>query len=176
MAEQAEEALGTREVTGRALRKALGQFVSGVTVVTAEHEDDVHGMTANAFTSVSLDPPLVVVCIATSAKMDRRIQDCGHYGVSILCKAQEKLSMHFAGAGGDPEEVEFVYREGVPLVGGALVHLACRVVDSHPAGDHTLHVGQVEGLWHEHGDPLVFYTGSFRALELVGDQSWGLGF
>ncbi|HZZ51984.1 MAG TPA: flavin reductase family protein [Pseudonocardia sp.] len=156
------------------MRKALGRFASGVTVVTTGSGDDVHGMTANAFTSVSLDPPLVLVSIATKAKMDARIADCGRYGVSILCREQEPVSLHFAGGKPCPDQVRFVERGGVPLLDGALVHLACSVYDSHPAGDHTLHVGYVDELWSQHGDPLVFFTGTFRALEIVReDAPWG---
>jgi len=165
-------------VTPKALRRALGRFVSGVTVVTTatpgEDGGDVHGMTANAFTSVSLDPPLVLVSIATKATMDARIAANGRYGVSILRREQEPVSLHFAGGKPCPDEVRFVERGGVPLLDGALVHLACSVYDSHPAGDHTLHVGHVEELWSCHGDPLVFFTGDFRALEIVRDDApWG---
>lgn len=136
--------------------------------------DEVHGMTANAFTSVSLDPPLVLVSIATTARMDQLIRETGHYGVSILCRSQEPISMHFAGGKQCPDEVRFIERAGVPLLDGALVHLACSVHDSHPAGDHTLHIGHVDHLWSEHGDPLVFFTGTFRALEIVReDAPWG---
>jgi flavin reductase (DIM6/NTAB) family NADH-FMN oxidoreductase RutF len=159
------------DVNGIALRKALGRFVSGVTVVTSAVGDEVHGMTANAFTSVSLDPPLVLVSIGTSAKMDQRIREGGRYGVSILRREQEPLSLHFAGASLCSDDVRFVWHDGVPVLDGALVHLACTVVDSHPAGDHTLHVGRVDGLWYDNGHPLVFYTGAFRSLELVYDHS-----
>lgn len=131
-------------------------------------------MTANAFTSVSLDPPLVLVSIANRARMNKRIRETGRYGVSILAGDQEPLSLHFAGAAHQPDLVRFVWRKEVPLLEGALVHLACTVVDSHPAGDHTLHVGRVEQLWYDDGHPLVFYTGSFRSLELQGrDDPWG---
>lgn len=162
-------------VDPKKLRKALGTFVSGVTIVTTAVGDDVFGMTANAFTSVSLDPPLVLVSVATSAKMDQRIKDSGHYGVSVLCRDQEELSLHFAGAPmKNPQEPEFEWRSGIPLVRGALVHFACEVYDSHAAGDHTLHVGKVKELWHEHGDPLVFFTGAFKALDVGQDRpEWG---
>ena len=164
-------------VTAPALRKALGRFVSGVTVVTTgsgDSADGVHGMTANAFTSVSLDPPLVLVSVATKARMDAKIAENGRYGVSILRREQEAVSLHFAGGRPCPDRVRFVERGGVPLLDGALVHLACTVYDSHPAGDHTLHVGHVDELWSEHGDPLVFFTGDFRALEIVReDAPWG---
>lgn len=133
----------------------------------------MHGMTANAFTSVSLDPPLVLVSIANRAKMNTKIADTGRYGVSILASDQEPLSLHFAGAVSEPDLVRFTWRRGVPLLDGALVHLSCTVTDSHPAGDHTLHVGRVEELWFDDGHPLLFYTGSFRALELQGDHGWG---
>lgn len=158
------------EVTGAALRRTLGRFASGVTVVTTGMAaDDVHGMTANAFTSVSLDPPLVLVSIANTARMNGEIARNGRYGVSILSRHQEPVSLHFAGAL-QLDDVRFVLRRGVPLLDGALAHLACSIEASHPAGDHTLHVGRVDGLWYENGDPLVFYTGTFRALELEYDD------
>lgn len=160
------------------MRTALGRFASGVTIVTtAEDRCDtsVHGMTANAFTSVSLDPPLVLVSISNRAKMNGRIIESGRYGVSVLAGDQEPLSLHFAGAPqNDPDLVRFVWRGDVPLLEGALVHLACSLEASHPAGDHTLHIGRVEQLWYDDGHPLVFYTGSFRALEITGrDDPWG---
>ncbi|RUP40058.1 MAG: flavin reductase [Gordonia sp. (in: high G+C Gram-positive bacteria)] len=159
------------------MRKALGRFASGVTIVTtaeSELDDSVHGMTANAFTSVSLDPPLVLVSIANRAKMNDKITATGRYGVSILASDQEPLSLHFAGATERHDLVRFTWRKGVPLLEGALVHLSCQVTDSHPAGDHTLHIGRVDELWYDDGRPLVFYTGSFRALELqTPDEAWG---
>ncbi|KHJ71477.1 MULTISPECIES: NADH-dependent flavin reductase [Rhodococcus] len=167
---------GGIEVTPLQMRKALGRFASGVTIVTtAESEDDasVHGMTANAFTSVSLDPPLVLISIANRAKMNERINKTGKYGVSILATDQEPLSLHFAGAAHQPDLVRFVWRREVPLLEGALVHLACSVDASYPAGDHMLYVGRVEQLWYDDGHPLVFYTGSFRSLELLRDDPWG---
>jgi flavin reductase (DIM6/NTAB) family NADH-FMN oxidoreductase RutF len=156
------------EVRALRLRQALGRFVSGVTIVTTVRDtaDDpeVHGMTANAFTSVSLDPPLVLISVSVEAKMDRRIAETGRYGISILSADQEPLCRHFAGAAQRPDLVSFVWRNGLPLVEEALVHLACSVRASHPAGDHTLHIGEVEGLWYRDGAPLVFYAGIRRAL------------
>lgn len=171
------ELTGGAEVTPAQLRKALGTFVSGVTVVTTSTQDgDVHGMTANAFTSVSMDPPLVLVSVATSARMDHLIRTAGHYGVSILGGRQEPLSLHFAGAPSKERVAEpsFCWRDGVPFVDGALVHLACDVYDSHVAGDHRLHIGRVKGLWHQHGDPLVYFTGCFHRLDAQGVVSWSM--
>src|SRR3954463_12923318 len=159
------------EITGLALRKALGLFASGVTVVTTgSGPDDVHGMTANAFTSVSLDPPLVLVSIAPSARMDAKIREAGRYGISILGREMEPHSLHFAGAR-KLEDVRFVVRKGVPLLEGAIAHLACTGDASHPAGDHTLHIGRVDSLWMGYGEPLVFFTGAFRTLEPEYDAS-----
>lgn len=167
----------TLAATPPRMRQALGRFASGVTIVTTADGPDkasVHGMTANAFTSVSLNPPLVLVSIANRARMNARILETGSYGVSVLARDQEPLSLHFAGAPQDPDPVRFVWRGDVPLLDGALVHLACTVQASHPAGDHTLHIGHVDRLWYDHGQPLVFYTGSFQWLETTPQpEPWG---
>ncbi|SDW49348.1 NADH-FMN oxidoreductase RutF, flavin reductase (DIM6/NTAB) family [Amycolatopsis xylanica] len=148
------------------VRKTLGRFASGVTVVTTARgtTGEVHGMTANAFTSVSLDPPLVLISVSTSAKMDRRIEETGRYGISVLSGEQKPLSLHFAGAAHEPDLVDFVWRDDLPLLDGALAHLTCSVRASYPAGDHTLHIGEIDGLWHRDGDPLVFFSGELRSL------------
>ncbi len=163
------------EVSPARLRAAVGRFVSGVTVVSTVLDDAVHGMTANAFTSVSLEPPLVLVSIASSAKMDGWIRASGRYAVSILRRDQERLSLHFAGARlRTPPAPAFSWRMGLPFLDGALAQLACTVVDSHPAGDHVLHIGRVDGLWDQCGEPLVFHTGMFRALDIQEERTWGL--
>lgn len=163
------------EVNPARLRAALGRFASGVTIVSAVHDDAIHGMTANAFTSVSLEPPLVLVSIAAKAKMDGCIRASGRYGISILRRDQERLSLHFAGTRfRTPPAPVFTWQSGLPFVDGALAQFACSVSDSHPAGDHVLHIGRVEGLWYQHGEPLVFHTGMFRALDTQEEQTWGL--
>lgn len=149
------------------LRRVLGRFTSGVTVVTTASAQgaDVHGMTANAFTSVSLDPPLVLVSVSTHAKCNQRIADSGRYGISILSAEQHALCRHFAGAAQRPDLVDFVWRDGLPLIVAALAHLVCTVRASHPAGDHVLHIGEVDQLWERDGAPLVFYNGKLQTLE-----------
>jgi flavin reductase (DIM6/NTAB) family NADH-FMN oxidoreductase RutF len=154
-------------------RRTLGRFASGITVVTTVHEDAIHGMTANAFVSVSLDPPLVLVSIDNRANMHRILPESRRYGVSILSDKQEDLSQHFAGRPKEGGEIPFVERHGIPLLEGALAHLVCRVVDIHPAGDHTLYIGQVEYLDYDSGAPLLFYTGTYRNLEVeLHDHSY----
>jgi flavin reductase (DIM6/NTAB) family NADH-FMN oxidoreductase RutF len=170
-----ERLVDSGEVNPARLRAALGRFVSGVTIVTTVLDDAVHGMTANAFTSVSLEPPLVLVSIAARAKMDGWIRASGRYAVSILRRDHERLSLHFAGTPlRTPPAPAFTWRLGLPFLDGALAQLACSVSDSHPAGDHVLHIGRVEGLWYQPGEPLVFHAGMFRALDTQEEQTWGL--
>src|SRR5580698_8932993 len=104
----------------RDFRNALGRFASGVTVVTAHHEDHTHGMTANAFVSVSLDPPLVLVSLDNRSNMHRILPAAGRYGVSVLAEGQEALSNHFAGQKVPGMHVRFHMREGIPLLDGAV--------------------------------------------------------
>ncbi len=147
-------------------RRALGRFASGITVITTKYEGDIHGMTANAFVSVSLDPPLVLVSVDNRAHMKEVLPESGKYGVSILSDKQEDMSQHFAGMPKEGVEVPFIEHGGVPLIEGSLAHLVCEVVEEHPAGDHTLYIGRVEHLAYDDGTPLLFYTGTYRNLEI----------
>lgn len=148
-----------------ALRRTFGRFATGVTIVTCSTEDGVHGMTANSFTSVSLDPALVLISIDNKAKMAARLREAGHYGLNILSQRQVALSNHFAGRPTD-EPIDFDWHEDIPLVRGAMAHLACRVKDVFPAGDHCLFVAEV--VEHRQEDestpPLLFYGGTYRQL------------
>jgi flavin reductase (DIM6/NTAB) family NADH-FMN oxidoreductase RutF len=121
-------------------------------------------MTANAFMSVSLEPPLVVVAVDNRAHMTRALPVGHPYGVSILSEQQADLSDHFAGRGGGEPAVAFITRAGVPLLAGAVAHLVARVVEAHPAGDHTLYLGQVEYLDRQDHLPLLFYAGQYERL------------
>ena len=157
----------------REFRKALGRFASGVTVITTVHEGSTYGMTANAFVSVSLDPPLVLVSVDNRSTMHKILPRSKRYGVSVLSDKQQDLSKHFAGRRKDRIEIPFVLRHDMPLLDGATAHLVCRVVDEHPAGDHTLYIGHVEYLAYEDGAPLLFYTGTYRNLEVqIWDESY----
>jgi flavin reductase (DIM6/NTAB) family NADH-FMN oxidoreductase RutF len=154
-------------------RRTLGRFASGITVITTTHEGEVYGMTANAFVSVSLNPPLVLVSLDNRSNMHKILPKSKRYGVSILSNEQEHLSQHFAGRPREDTEVPFVWKHDMPLLDEALAHLVCRVVDEHPAGDHTLYIGQVEYLDYASGAPLLFYTGTYRRLEIdLWDHSY----
>ena len=158
------------EAAARELRNVMGRFATGVTVVTTTHRDTIHGMTANAFLSVSLRPPLVLVSLGR-CRMSEMLPRTGHYGVSVLASDQEHFAAHFAGQRASTIEPEFVWHDDLPHLQGALAHVGCRVVDVHPAGDHVLWIGEVEHLSHRDGEPLLFYTGRFGTLREVSDRT-----
>jgi flavin reductase (DIM6/NTAB) family NADH-FMN oxidoreductase RutF len=145
-------------------RKALGRFATGVTVVTTEHDGNIHGMTANAFISVSLDPPLILVSVGNSSNMHRIMGGHGRYGVSVLAENQEILSRHFAGRPVEELHVRLIRRNGVPLLEGAVAYFVAQVVDAHPSGDHTLYIGRVEHFEAGDGKPLLFHCGEYQKL------------
>lgn len=152
-------------------RLACGQFATGVTVITAQRApNQVHGMTANSFTSVSLDPLLVLICIDEDAKMLPLIKKEKRFGVSILKENQEALSEYFAQAVEDRRieaQLGVRYRwaqSGIPLLENALAHLTCEVVSSHVAGDHTIFIAEVTSIEVYDGEPLLYFRGNYRRL------------
>ena len=158
---------GRTQIDPRELREAFGHFASGITVLTTMHEGVTYGMTANAFVSVSLEPPLVLVAADNRSRWHEKVSQSGRYGISVLSEEQGRFSDHFAGRGGGQElEIPFVWHDGMPLLEGAIAHFICRVVDPHPAGDHTLHIALVEYLEYRGGAPLLFYTGTYGNVEV----------
>lgn len=150
-----------------AFRAVLGRFASGVTIVTvlgANGRD--YGMTVSAFSSVSLEPPLVMVCIGEEASLKPMIAEATHYGVSILASDQEPLSRRFAAHGERFDGIGFTRGEnGMALIDGALAFMECRIVARHRAGDHTIVVGEVEAASVEDARPLLYYRGGYAQLE-----------
>ncbi|MFZ1995622.1 MAG: flavin reductase family protein [Solirubrobacteraceae bacterium] len=157
------------EAAARELRNVMGRFATGVTVVTTTHRDTIHGMTANAFLSVSLRPPLVLVSLGR-CRMSEMLPRTGRYGVSVLASDQEQFAAHFAAQRTSNVDPTFVWQNDLPLLDGALAHVGCRVVDVHPVGDHVLWIGEVEHLYHREGEPLLFYTGRFGTLRETEDR------
>jgi flavin reductase (DIM6/NTAB) family NADH-FMN oxidoreductase RutF len=167
---------GPDQISRAQMRSTLGRFCTGVTVVsTASTDGEIHAMTANAFTSVSLDPPLVLVSIDQRAHMDRLLPRTGRYGVSVLAADQERLALHFAGRPLAEHGELFEWSAGAPFVRGAIAHVGCRLHDRHPAGDHTLYLGRVEHLASRAGTPLVFHQGYFGQVsrEEALAHTWG---
>jgi flavin reductase (DIM6/NTAB) family NADH-FMN oxidoreductase RutF len=148
----------------RLFRKAMGKFATGVTVITTEVDGDVHGMTANAFMSVSLNPKLVLVSIGEKAKMLEKIQQSKKYAVNILSHDQKVLSMNFAGQLEEQADVQFERLGGLPVIKDALAQISCQVVNEIQAGDHTLFIGKVTDINITEQDPLLFFSGKYRQL------------
>lgn len=151
-------------IEAQKFRKTLSRFATGVTVITVAHGEHVHGMTANAFMSVSLNPPLVLISVGHNAQLHKLLEHDSHYGVNILSDDQEALSRHFGGRPQKGLEITFMYEHGIPLLKGAIAHLVAKVVDIHPAGDHTLFIGEVEYIQDRHGSPLLFYAASYAQV------------
>lgn len=152
-------------------RLALGQFATGVTVITAERAPgQVHGMTANSFTSVSLDPLLILICVSQTAQLLPLLNRRKRFGVNILKDSQQALSEYFAQTEDNPAletNLGIQYRwtqSGIPLLEDALVHLACIVVASYIAGDHTIFIAEIESLELFDGEPLLYLRTDYRRL------------
>lgn len=141
------------------LRRAWGRFASGITVVLSRDEaGDVHGMTANGFISVSLDPPLILVSVGTKTRTHGRLMQQERYSVSVLAHHQADYARHYSGKP-RPDVPALDTLDDFPVVRDSLARMVCRIVDRHPAGDHTLFIAEVEAVDHRDGVPLVFSAG-----------------
>lgn len=148
-------------------RGALSRFASGVTVVTTQDAAKTPcGLTVSAFSSLSLDPPLVSVCINRSSSSLSAFSESGVFAVNILSEDQEQISRRFASR--VPDRFEGVdYRigdRGAPVLEGALANLECRIVQFYDGGDHTILIGRVESARITDGRPLLYYRGGYAAL------------
>ncbi|HEX9459970.1 MAG TPA: flavin reductase family protein [Thermoanaerobaculia bacterium] len=145
---------------------ALSHFASGVTVVTTAHDGRQYGMTVASFASLSLHPPLVLVCIERSVKTHDAIAAAGKYGVSILSSTQTDISSKFASRSDDKfDGVELIEGDlDVPLIAGALTAIECRVYDRLPGGDHTIFIGEVMKIHTQEGDPLLYFRSGYREM------------
>lgn len=151
-------------------REVMGRFATGVTVVTLAHEGTLRGMIANAFSSVSLAPAMLLVCIDEHASMYSHFQSASAFAVNILADDQLELSQAFA-ARGEKDEVMggFAFRQGPlgsPILDGVLAWAECRIEHRYSGGDHLIVVGRVADLALEQPDahPLVFFGGEYRSL------------
>lgn len=146
-------------------RRVMGSFVTGVTVITTEVEGAVRGMTANAFMSGSMSPPLCLISIAKKARMHDALKASGHFGVSILAQGQEKISQHFAGQGVADPDVLFEHMSGVPVLANVSAAIANTLAATHDCGDHTLFIGNIVGLRNDERSPLVYHAGKYATLQ-----------
>jgi flavin reductase (DIM6/NTAB) family NADH-FMN oxidoreductase RutF len=151
-------------------RRICGKFASGITIATVKDASGApHGMTANSFTSVSMTPPLVLICVDHSARILEHFRIGPHFGVNILGAGQKHLSDKFAGRGYDRfEGVEWFPGEtGVPLLPGVLATIECARVNLVTAGDHDIVIGEVLHANCQDGEPLVFYASEYRSLGIT---------
>ena len=150
-------------------RQAWGKFATGVSVVTTVQGDgSVHGMTANGINSVSLDPLLVLVCVGHTATSYPLISETGRFAINILDQDQQPVAEYYARPTDQKTgdlDVSFTHTgRGSATVDGSLVHMDCRVVTEHVAGDHTIFIAEVEEIEIGDGKPLLYYEGRFSSL------------
>ena len=151
----------------RHFRRALGRFATGVVVISTGSGDHLHAMTANAFMSGSLKPPLIVVSVGHRARMHERLMNSARFGVSVLSDTQEPHSRHFAGEPQGRLAPRFAPVDGLPdvvLLEHAAARFAARMVDRHPCGDHTLFVGEVLVFSLDEHAPLIFFGGRYGSV------------
>jgi flavin reductase (DIM6/NTAB) family NADH-FMN oxidoreductase RutF len=150
-------------------RRAMGCFATGVTIITVDLDGEVHGMTANAFASVSLDPPLVLVCVDHAARTHAHLHSRKRFGVNVLAVEQRAVSEYYAQPVEEQVGVQAVARfdrtsQGTPVLQGALTYLECRLQSAHDAGDHTIFIAEVEDLMVRPGEPLLFFRSKYRRM------------
>ena len=161
---------GNTLVASEDFRRGMAKFATGVTLfTTVDDEDKVHAMTANALTSVCLDPPLVLVCVAHSSNSYGFVERRGRFGTSILRDDQRNVGEYYAQNSADRDGKigwSFVINEsGYPVLEGALAFFGCKVVSSYVHGDHTIYVAEVEELsLFGSGQPLLFFDSHFKAI------------
>lgn len=163
-----EQAFNSRE-----FRNALGSFATGVTVITTQGEEHGYGMTANAFSSVSLDPPLILVCVIKGTEGSEHIEKNGVFAVNILGHDQEPISRYFAsrdrprGAEAFREVSHVRAATGSPIIDGTTAYLDCRLATSHEAGDHMIYIGEVLAMGvNSDVMPLLFHRGKYRQVHV----------
>jgi len=158
-----------QQLDGRMLRNVCGLFVTGVTVITTGVDGQADGTTVNSFTSVSLDPPLVLFCLHKQSRLCAVINESGQFVVNFLAGRQERLARAFAGkqTAAFHEVAHHHSLGGVPILSDALAFLACEVVNEFEGGDHTIFLGKVYevGVPRHNQEPLIFFRGALGALE-----------
>lgn len=159
----------TVDFDSRALRDAFGCFATGITIVsTVNNAGEFFGLTANSFTSLSLDPPLVLFCLDYKALSFDAFQEADHFVVNVLGEGQEELSAHFARSSMDKwNGVAYeTWETGCPVLPGSIAALECQTVARHEGGDHLIIVGEVERMCYEEGEakPLIYFKGQYGGV------------
>jgi flavin reductase (DIM6/NTAB) family NADH-FMN oxidoreductase RutF len=152
-------------------RKAMAGFATGVTIITVDLDGEVHGMTANAFSSVSIDPLLVLVCVDHSTRTHAHLHARKRFGINVLSEHQRAISEYYARPQRVHERAETEAgarfdrtSHGTPMLHGSLAYLECRLHSAQAAGDHTIFIAEVEDAVVGAGDPLLFFRGIYRKV------------
>jgi flavin reductase (DIM6/NTAB) family NADH-FMN oxidoreductase RutF len=152
-------------------RRAMGRFATGVTIVTVDLDGEIHGMTANAIASVSLDPLLLLVCVDQTARTHAHLHSRKRFGVNILAADQRAISEYYAQPLATHEHAEAEAgarfdrtKYGTPVLHGALAYLECKLQSAQEAGDHTIFIAEVEDVVMREGEPLLFFRGKYRHI------------
>ncbi len=146
-------------------RRVMASFATGVTVITTQLRGEIRGMTANAFMSGSLDPPLCVISVGETARMHAFLLETGHFGVNILARGQESLIGHFAGRPVEGIDPKYEYAGSTPVFAHAYATIAAKVIARHACGDHSLFIGHIFALRHSDGlAPVVLHVGRLASL------------
>nr|WP_124071207.1 flavin reductase family protein [Filibacter tadaridae] len=156
-------------IDDRLFRNAMGSFATGVTVITTENAEEVHGMTANAFMSVSLKPKLIAISIGENARMHQHIKEAKQFAVNILSSDQLTESKQFSGQLNLESEFTFLNYKGLPTLEESLAVVTCELHSDYVVGDHTIFIGHVTGVKLQQKDPLVFSKGKYRELKELED-------
>jgi flavin reductase (DIM6/NTAB) family NADH-FMN oxidoreductase RutF len=157
-------------VTQEEFRKAMGCFATGVTVISVDQDGEVHGMTANAFSSVSLDPLLVLVCVDHRARTHAQLHAKKRFGINMLAENQRAISEYYAKSSETHQHAEQAGASfdrtdhGTPVLHGALAYLECRLHNTQVAGDHTIFIAEVEDVLVREGAPLLYFQGQYRTI------------
>ncbi|MEV8637138.1 flavin reductase family protein [Streptosporangium sp. NPDC051023] len=159
-------------VDSMTMRRAMGRFATGVAVITTSAGGVPHGMTVNSLTSVSLEPPLLLVCLTTGARTTDAVTATGRFAVNILSVRQEHLALRFAKRGADHfAGLDIVYgRHQVPIIPDAFAHLQCTIERHFVAGDHIVVIGEVHEIWERDGQPLGYLGGTFSNVTIRGHE------
>lgn len=154
----------TLDLHAARFRRAMGKFATGVTVITFGHQGTTAGMTANAFLSLSVDPPMILVSARAQSRFAGSVARGDRFGVSFLGEDQEALSRHFGGKAIDGLNDPFEEAGGFPVIRGALVQIGARVNAIHEGGDHLIYTADVDMLRESDGAPLLFHGGKYRQM------------
>jgi flavin reductase (DIM6/NTAB) family NADH-FMN oxidoreductase RutF len=158
-------------LTQESFRRAMSHFATGVTVITVDYDGEIQGMTANAFTSVSMDPMLVLVCVDQKTRTHAHLHAKKRFGINVLAENQRAVAEHYARVDRDPARAEGEAgakfdrtQHGTPVLHGAVAYLECRLQTAQDAGDHTIFIAEVEDVVVRSGKPLLFFQSGYRGI------------